>query len=179
MKTLNLLPHHIKQYKRARKQKIFFAVLQIAILLCIGAVFLVINIQERALVNRSHVLIASLAEFDDYQLLIVEELDTAITLMQNFDDFYTANFPVTFETLWFEVIMQTLPQGSNISRLRYLRAEILMQGYVPAIADIDIYRRALLGANIFENIRSGDVDLQSCGRFSFVLHAVVHSNEQY
>jgi len=173
MNKLNLLPHHIRQYKKARRQKIFLVGLQFTIFLCIGVAFLAINIEERTLASRSQSLISDLVGFDDHQLLLAEELDATIAFMQNFDDFYAANFPISFETLWFEVITQ----DATISRLYYRQAEILIQGYVTNILDVEDYRQTLLDAGIFENIRSGMVQLQNCGRFSFVLYAQVCSNE--
>jgi len=177
MKKIDLLPHHIQQYKRARKLKIFLVALQVTIFLCIGIVIVVLNAQEQFFSNRLRALTAQISGFDDRPLLIMAELDDAITLARNFDEFYAASFPIQFDTLWFEVILQNLPENTVLSRLSYRQMEILIEGEVSDILDIEIYRQALVDVNLFENVRFGNRDLLSSGRFSFELRVGVRQNE--
>lgn len=177
MRKLNLLPHRIRQSQRARKQKIFLAVLQVAILLCIGIAFLAINVQERVLTNRSQNLAAQLAGLDDRPFQLVAELNAATILTQNFDDFYRANFPVNFETEWFETILHALPDDANLFRLSYRHTEILVEGDVSDILYVEAFRQAVWDTGVFENVRQGRVSLQSGGRFIFELYVRVRSNE--
>jgi len=177
MNTLNLLPHHIQQYKKTRKQKIFLVVLQVVIFMCIGLAFFTMHFKERDLSNRSQALYATIAELDERPLLLVTELDATIALMQYFNDFYMENFPVTFEALWFEVIVQNLPHSTNLSRLTYSQMEIVIEGNVSDISDVGIYQQSLLDADLFENVISGRISFQAGGRFGFELRIEIRSHE--
>jgi len=177
MSKLNLLPHHIQQYKKARKQRIFLAVLQVAIFVCIGIAFLAANFRERDLANRSQTLSAAIAEIDERPFLLAAELDATIALMQSIDDFYASNFPVSFEALWFETILQNLPDNINLSRLTYSQMEILIEGDVSDISDVGVYRQALLDADLFRNVITGRINSQTGGRFGFELRVQIRSDE--
>jgi len=177
MNTLNLLPHHIQRYKKTRKLKIFLTVLQVAIFLCIGLAFLAMNFQERDLSNRSQTLSATIAEIDERPFLLMAELDATIALMQSFEDFYMENFPVAFEALWFETILQSLPYNTRLSRVTYSQTEIVIEGDVSDISDVGVYRQALLDVNLFENVISGRINSQTDGRFGFELRVEIRSDE--
>jgi len=177
MNTLNLLPHHIQQYKKTRKLKILLVVLQVIILLCIALAFLAMNFQERDLSNRSQSLSAAIAEIDESPFLLVTELDATIALMQSLEDFYMTNFPVAFEALWFEAILQNLPYNTRLSRVTYSQTEIVIEGDVSDISDVGVYRQALLDADLFENVISGRINSQTGGRFGFELRMEIHSDE--
>lgn len=177
MNKLNLLPHHIQRYKKTRKLKIYLTVLQVTIFLCIGLIFLAMNFQERDMTNRSQALSAAITELDESPFLLVTELDATIALMQSFEDFYVTNFPVAFEAIWFDTILQNLPHDTNLSRLTYSQMEILIEGNVLDISDVGVYRQALLDANLFENVISGRINSQTGGRFGFELRVEIRSNE--
>ena len=165
MKNINLLPESIILRKKSRKQKIYMAVLQVAILLCIGFAVLVINNRERQAFDHLQLLSHQITAMDEGPLLLAAELESARLLARQVSGIYFDIFPFVFETEWFEIIIETLPQGASIARLSYSGTEILFDGIIRDITYAEAYRQELSG--YFYSVVRRRMTLQECGSYSY------------
>jgi len=174
MAKLNLLPHHIEARKKTRKIKFMMAVIQIAILLCIGLTLLLLRNLEQNITTRAG---NFNFEFNENHFRAAVALEEAQALSQHFERFYLENFSVDFDVLWLAAIADSLPPNGNISQLSYNQSEILFLGEIADVADIEIHRQELLDTNLFEYVWLGRAHLLESGMYSYELRIRIFSYE--
>jgi len=178
MKSINLLPHTIEKCKQNRRLKISMAVLQVAIFLCIGVAILFLYNWEQRIITQSYNLAESIATFDERPLLLVAELEHARAIRSYFDDFFLANVPEDFNTLWVAAILETLPDNATPTQLNYNQWEIVLLGEAGNIADAQMHRQKLVDAGLFEYVSLNSITLLGNGIYSYELHIRVRQNEE-
>jgi len=178
MKKINLLPYQMQQHSKLRKIRNVLIVIQVAILLCMATILLHFNVQERRLVIRSQDLTYRIANFDGRIIDAVLELDAAQAMTISFNEFYTENFPVRFSTSWFETIVDTLPEDAILMRVNYRRQEILVEGEVANLEDVEVHRQYLLDSEFFETVQLGRMVLLENGMFGYELRIRVSLDEE-
>ena len=177
MNGINLLPPAIEASKKARRLNISLIILQAAILLCMGAAFVLLRYYKQSLQSQSSHLTESIASFDEEPLLIVSQLEEARALTLYFDDFLLENFPVTFETFWVSAILENLPEDASVLTLRYQPPEIALYGEVAHIQDANLYKQALADLALFGDVSLGRVSLLESGMFSYEMTIWVTRDE--
>jgi len=153
------------------------ATIQVALFLLLGAAFFYYTHQERALISHSANLAMRISTFDEAPSILVSELETAYLTAKYFNEFYMENFPTPFNPLWFAVILETLPYGARAIRINYSRQQILFEGEVEDISDIETHRWGILDFEFFTYVRPGRTSLLENGNFNYELRIGVQSNE--
>jgi len=174
MKPLNLLPHHIQKQQKSRKLKIYMAALQVAILCCVVIAALVLSVQNQRAENRLRNLAAQIANLDETPFFIATELGEARILARYFDEFYSENFPVTFDGIWFKTIVQALPENASLERIFYWQMEILIEGEATDILVVEDYRQTLINTGLFGDILLGSTNQLPSGNFNFTLRVQIY-----
>jgi len=178
MKNMNLLPPAIEKYKQMRKLKIGMVVLQVTIFLCIGMVILFLHNYEQRILNRSHELSESIANFNERPLLLAAELEQARTMTRYFDEFVLMHFPVEFNTIWVATIFDTLPNSAKLTQLNYNHLEILLLGEAEDIEDAQTHRQELINSPLFDDVSLNSIALLENGMFSYELHIWINQDEE-
>jgi len=182
MRSVNLLPHTIEKCKQTRRLKISIIVLQVAIFLCIGMVILFLYNWEQRVLEQSHGLAESIADFDERPLLLMAELEQTRTITRYFDDFVLANIPADFNTLWVTTILETLPDSARLTQLNYNPLGIVLLGEAEDIACAQSHRQKLIDSGVFDYVSLHSIDLLGNGMYRYELHVLmlqrVNQNEE-
>jgi len=178
MKKINLLPPQIVLDKKARKLKIWMAALQVAIFLGIGAIVLVLQTVEQRTSSNLQELRTRIANLDERPFELVLELEEMRTIERHFDLFFAENFPTTFNTEWITTILETLPYNASLTQFNYRQIEILLNGEVENIEDIETHRQGILNSELFEYVWLGQMRLLENGRYSYELRIRVKNDDE-
>jgi len=180
MKRINLLPQQIMLAQKSRRLKIWMAAFQVAIFFGIVATILIFQTMEQRATANIQEIRTRIANLDERPLQLVLELEEMRTLERQFDLFFTENFPVTFNTQWIAVISETLPDGATLTRFNYRHIEILLNGEVENIEDIETHRQEILNSELFQYVWLGQMRLLENGRYSYELRIriLVNINEE-
>jgi len=176
-KKISLLPYEMQRQKLARKIKLWMIGIQIGVFFVLGTTFLLFSLWERMVENRTHNLTMHIETFDGTPVIVAMRVDETRRMLEFFEEYYRENFPVEFDTVWVITIMEKLPENARLTRISYRRQEILVEGEVEDLMDMEAHRVGLLEADFFETAQQGRVVLLDSGMFSYELRIGVRLNE--
>ena len=177
MKNINLLPPAVEAVKKTRRAKIYMVAVQVAVFLCIGAVFLLLRYEEQRMVARSHALAERIAAFDDEPMLLVAELEQAHAMSRFYDALILENFPTAFDSLWVAGALEALPANVQLLQLSYSASGLVLLGEVRDIEDAYAYRQNLVDLQLFQDVALERLSLLENGMFNYEIRILVSPYE--
>jgi len=153
MNTIDLLPHHIQALKKRRVHLIIFATAQAAIFFVLIIAVLILSCTETRVWERSREISNILSGFDSAPMEISNELSAVIRESEILEAYFADEF--IFESEWLGFIIDSVPEGAELTGVIYRDGEFIISGMVSLLADIE-HHRAIL-ADKFSSVSLGSI----------------------
>jgi len=172
---INLLPEWALQSKRRRRAVIQMAFVQATIFLALILSVVVISVWEGRALARVYLLHGQLQNIDPTWEQTAADAAAARAQSAQMEEFLQMHTTYPFDPAWLDAIVESVPVGTQLLRMEYSNAQLLLTAQTTDISLAEIHRRNIINPDelIFYDARLGVVTGIGDGLYTYELRIQV------